>query len=136
MHYSIFITTQMCIHFGSSVSNISTAKLVLSGHSKRTPKLGFNTNYHLIQVKSIAECSHEHSAILSTFMKLPFSTKAFVLSIVKWPFTVRKRSLLWIVKLSALVSIQYHMLYYTTLTNFSTIYLVMCKVYTDVCGIK
>ena len=92
------------------MSNISTAKPVLSGHSKRTPKFGFNTNYHLIQVKSIAECSHEHSAILSTFMKLPFSTKTFVLSIVKWPFTVRKRSLLWIVKLSALGSIQYHML--------------------------
>ena len=27
----------------------------------------------------------EHSAILSTFIKLPFSIKAFVLSIFKWP---------------------------------------------------
>ena len=34
-----------------------TVKPVLSGHSKRTPKLVFNTNYYLMQVKSIAECS-------------------------------------------------------------------------------
>ena len=36
---------------------ISTVKAVLSGHSKRTPKLVFNNDYHLMQVKSIAECS-------------------------------------------------------------------------------
>ena len=36
---------------------INTVKPVLSGHSKRTPKLVFKTNYCLIQVKSIAECS-------------------------------------------------------------------------------
>ena len=28
----------------------------------------------------------EHSAILSTFIKLPFFIKIFVLSIVEWPF--------------------------------------------------
>ena len=33
-----------------------------------------------MQVESIAECS-----ILSTFIKLPFSIKTFVLSIFKWP---------------------------------------------------
>ena len=27
----------------------------------------------------------EHSAILSTFIKLPFSIKTFILSIFKWP---------------------------------------------------
>ena len=36
----------------------------------------------------------EHSAILSTFIKLPFVIKIFVLSIFEWPFktgfTVRK----------------------------------------------
>ena len=36
----------------------------------------------LMQVKSIAE----HSAILSTFIKLPFAIKTFVLSIFEWPF--------------------------------------------------
>ena len=46
----------------------------------------FKTNYHLMQVKSIAEW--EHSVILSTFIKLPvtFVVKTFVLSIFKWPF--------------------------------------------------
>ena len=37
-----------------------------------------------MQVKRIAE--GEHSAILSTFIKLPFVIKIFVLSIFKWPF--------------------------------------------------
>ena len=34
-----------------------TVKPVLSGHSERTTKLVFNTDYRLMQVKSIAECS-------------------------------------------------------------------------------
>ena len=50
-----------------------------------------------MQVKSIAECSNEHSAILLTFMKLLFSTKTFVLFVVKWPLktglTVFRKSL-------------------------------------------
>ena len=52
---------------------------------KKKPKLGFKTDYRLMQVKSIAECSEgEHSAILSTFIKLPFPIKIFVLSTFKW----------------------------------------------------
>ena len=47
-------------------------------------KLGFKTNYHLMQVKSIAEC-FEHSAILLSFIKLPFVIKTFVLSVFEWP---------------------------------------------------
>ena len=41
-----------------------------------------------MQVKSIAECSkgREHSAILSTFINLPFVIKIVVLSIFEWPF--------------------------------------------------
>ena len=40
-----------------------------------------------MQVKSIAECSEaEHSAILLTFIMLPFVIKSFVLSIFEWPF--------------------------------------------------
>ena len=41
-----------------------------------------------MQVKSIAECSKfgEHSAKLSTLIKLPFANKIFVLSIVWWAF--------------------------------------------------
>ena len=42
-----------------------TGKPALSGHSKRTPKMVFNTDYHLMQVKSIAECSN--ASILQYF---------------------------------------------------------------------
>ena len=38
-----------------------------------------------MQVKSIA-CPREHSAILSTIIKLPVVIKTFVLSIFEWPF--------------------------------------------------
>ena len=54
--------------------------------SKR-PKIVFKTNYHLMQVKSIAECSKgqkycrmlplEHSATLLTCIRLPFVIKTF-----------------------------------------------------------
>ena len=63
----------------------NTVKPVLSGHSIKEQNLVFKTNYCLMQVKSIAECS-EHSATLSTFIKLPFVIKIFVLSIFEWPF--------------------------------------------------
>ena len=40
-----------------------------------------------MQVQNIAECSPgEHSAILSTFIKLPFVIKMFVMSIFEWLF--------------------------------------------------
>ena len=40
-----------------------------------------------MQVKSIAECSKgEHSAILSTCIKLPIAIKIYVLSIFELPF--------------------------------------------------
>ena len=41
----------------------------------------FKTVYRLMQVKSIVEC--EHSAILSTCIKLPSVYKTFVFSYVK-----------------------------------------------------
>ena len=54
---------------------------------KEDQELVFKTNYGLMQVKSIAECSKgEHSAILLTFIKPPFAFKTFVLSIFEWLF--------------------------------------------------
>ena len=44
--------------------NNNTVKLVLSGHTKRRPKLVFKTDYHLMQVKSIAECPQESILVL------------------------------------------------------------------------
>ena len=73
-----------------------TVKPVLSSTQKEDQKLVFKTNYCLMQVKSIAECSPsagqkycrmlqgEHFAILSTFIKLPFAIKILFLSIFEW----------------------------------------------------
>ena len=61
-------------------------KPALSGHSKRTPKIGFR--YQLLLNAGQKYCRMlplEHSAILLTFIKLPFSIKTFILSIFKWP---------------------------------------------------
>ena len=38
-----------------------------------------------MQVKSNAECSVEHSAVVLTCIKLPHGFKTFVLSIFEWP---------------------------------------------------
>ena len=54
------------------------------GQSQKDKQLVFKTKYQLMQVVSIAECS-EHSAFLSTFIKLPIVIKIFVLSIFEWP---------------------------------------------------
>ena len=55
--------------------------------SKR-PQFFFKTNNRLMQVKSIAECYPlEHSAILSTFIKLTIVIKIFCfhkLSVFEW----------------------------------------------------
>ena len=74
-----------------------TVKPVLSGNSQKDQKLGFQTNYRLMQVKSIAECSKgsilqyfrpslSYSSILQTFIKLPFVIKIFDSSIFEWQF--------------------------------------------------
>ena len=53
---------------------------------KKTKKVFCMTDYHLMQVKSIAECSKgEHSEIVLIFIKLPFVIKISVLSILEWP---------------------------------------------------
>ena len=69
---------------------MKTVKPVLRGHSKRRSKLVFKTDYRLMQVQG------EPSAILSSFIKLPFVIKIFVLSIFEWPlktgFTVTRET--------------------------------------------
>ena len=52
-------------------------------HKKKTENV-LKTDYRLMQVKRIAECTN--AAILSTLIKLPFVIKTFVLSIFEWPF--------------------------------------------------
>ena len=83
---------------------------VLSSQSKEDQNLVFKTEYRLMQVQSIAECSkgeHSamlltyikqggHSAIVSTYIKLLFVFKTSVWSIFEWPhntgFTVFRKS--------------------------------------------
>ena len=63
------------------------SKTCLKPPVKNKTKIVFNTNYRFMQFKSIAECSKvEHSAILSTFIQLPFVIEIFVLSTFEWPF--------------------------------------------------
>ena len=54
--------------------------------SKR-PKIGFQNQLSLnAGGKYCRVLPGEHSAILATFIKLPFVIKIFVLSIFEWPF--------------------------------------------------
>ena len=53
-----------------------TVKPTCKAATQKGQKLVLKANYRLMQVKSIAE-----SAILSTFIRLPFAIKTFVLSI-------------------------------------------------------
>ena len=48
--------------------------------------MDFKTDYGLMQVKSLQNAPREHSAILSTFIKLAFVFKTLiVLTIFEWP---------------------------------------------------
>ena len=63
-----------------------TVKPVSSGHSKRRPKIGFQDRLPLnAGQKYCRMLQAEHSAILSTFIKLLFVIKIFVLSSFELP---------------------------------------------------
>ena len=64
----------------------STVNPVLRGHSKRRPKIGFQDRLSLNAGEMYCRMLQgEHSAILSTFIKLTFAIKTFILSIFEWP---------------------------------------------------
>ena len=62
-----------------------TVKHVLSGHSKRRPKLFLDRLSLNAGQKYCRMLQVEHSAILLTCITLPFTIKIFVLSIFEWP---------------------------------------------------
>ena len=62
--------------FASLYNSKTCVKWLLS----KDQKLVFKTNHRLMQVK------REHSAIHSTFIKLPFVIKIFLLSVFEWSF--------------------------------------------------
>ena len=84
------------ITFGTIISGLSAGtvhdlqrrkyagivKSVLSGHSNRRPKISFQDR---LSLNAGQKYCREHSAILSTFIKLPFVFKTVVLSIFEWP---------------------------------------------------
>ena len=68
-----------------TVSSLSRI-YVLSRHSKQTQKIRFQDRLSLNAGKKYCRMLQwEHSAILLTFIKLPFVIKTFVLSIFDWP---------------------------------------------------
>ena len=67
-----------------------TVKPVVSSHSKRRPKKGFQ--YHFLLNAGQKHCrmlQGEHSAIPLACIKLPNDFKTFVLSIFEWPLKAR-----------------------------------------------
>ena len=73
-------------HDSVGIIILYTVEPVLSGHSKRRPKIGFQDQLSLnAGQKYCRMLQGEHSAILSTFIKLPYVIKIFVLSICEWP---------------------------------------------------
>ena len=79
--------------------NIYPVKPVLSGHSKRRPKLVFKTDYRLMQVKSIAECflqyfrpsSGYHLSLRSLFCQVLSGHLRQVLLYVFWVTCLSER---------------------------------------------
>ena len=55
-------------------------KPVLSDYSKRRPKISFQDRLSLNAGQKYCRMLQEHSAIILTFIKLPFVFKTFVLS--------------------------------------------------------
>ena len=66
---------------------VNTVKPVQKRPLSKRPKIGFQYQLsHNTGQKYCRMLQGEHSAILLTFIKLPFVIKVFVLSIFEWPF--------------------------------------------------
>ena len=61
-----------------------TVKLVLNGNSERRPIIGIQDQISLNVSQKYWRMPREHFTILSTFIKLQFVFKTFVLSIFEW----------------------------------------------------
>ena len=66
-----------------SVINVRYSKTCLKRQLKTKAKIWCSNRLSLNAGQKY--CKREHSAILSTFIKLPFVFKTFVLSIFEWP---------------------------------------------------
>ena len=67
------------------IHNLAPVKPVLSDHSKRRPKIGFQDQLSLnAGQKYCRMLQREHSAMFTVFIKLPCVFRIFVLSIFEW----------------------------------------------------
>ena len=86
--FFFFFACTFFVHESYPIKNVKmyTVKPVLSGHSKKRPKIGFQDGLSLNAGQKYCRMLHgEHSAILLTFITLPLVIKLFVLSIFEWP---------------------------------------------------
>ena len=85
-----FIWTKNLINCSSLVSSYTGkvySKTCVKQPLSKRPKIGFQDQLSLnAGQKYYRMLQGEHSEILSTFIKLPFVIKVFVLSIFEWPF--------------------------------------------------
>ena len=66
--------------------------------------MDFKIDHRLMQVKSLQNALLEHSAILSTFIKLPFVFKTLnVLAIFEWPLKTGFTYVLWVAQFGPVV---------------------------------
>ena len=83
--YPILITKLICYSVTSDIYVYS--KTCLKQPLKRRPKIGFQDQVSLTTGQKYCRMlQRKHFAILSTFVKLPFVIKIFVLSILELPF--------------------------------------------------
>ena len=69
-----------------SIEEWNTVRPVLSGYSKRRPKISFQDQLSLNAGQMYCRMLlGEHSAILLTFIKIPFVFKTFVFFYFEWP---------------------------------------------------
>ena len=90
LHFAVAHLLFFCTHtiqkFCKPATRLHYSKACLKWPLSKRKKMGFMTNYRLMQVKRIARCSHwSILQILLTFIRLPFVIKIFVLSIFEWP---------------------------------------------------
>ena len=86
MYYNSTVNIHASIHVAAANPNMYSKTCVKRPLSNRQ-KIGFQDQLLLnAGQKYCRMLQGEHSAILSTFIKLPFVIKIFVLSIFEWPF--------------------------------------------------
>ena len=66
------------------MNKITYSKTFLKLPLKMKPKIGFQAQLSECRSKVLQNAPREHSAILSTFIKLPYAIEIIVLSIFEW----------------------------------------------------